>query len=66
LELQFLRSTVEILGETEEVECGLVLRSVGYRGERIAGIPFDDRRGLILTSPGASFRMPARAAVANT
>ncbi|HEY2770434.1 MAG TPA: FAD-dependent oxidoreductase [Solirubrobacteraceae bacterium] len=33
--------------ETEEIECGLVLRSIGYRGRPIADIPFDDRRGLI-------------------
>jgi ferredoxin/flavodoxin---NADP+ reductase len=83
LELRFLRSTVEILGEgedgpvtgvrlainwpvtsddgrvraeptgeTEEVECEPVLRSVGYRGERIAGIPFDDRHGLIRNERG--------------
>jgi ferredoxin/flavodoxin---NADP+ reductase len=78
LELRFLRSPVEILGngedgpvtgvrlavnelvdsddgrvsarptgEEEVIECGLVLRSIGYRGERLAGIPFDDARGLI-------------------
>jgi ferredoxin--NADP+ reductase len=27
--------------------CGLVLRSIGYRGVPLAGIPFDERRGLI-------------------
>jgi ferredoxin/flavodoxin---NADP+ reductase len=78
LELRFLRSPVEILGEgdngpvtgvrvavnrltstedgrvlaeptgdEEVIECGLVLRSIGYRGTRIPGIPFDERRGLI-------------------
>jgi ferredoxin--NADP+ reductase len=78
LELRFLRSPVEILGEGESgpvtgvrvavnrlasiedgrvlaeptgeeevIECGLVLRSIGYRGTRIPGIPFDERRGLI-------------------
>jgi ferredoxin/flavodoxin---NADP+ reductase len=83
LELRFLRSPVEILGEgedgpvtgvrlainrlvagdngrvraeptgeTEEVECGLVLRSIGYRGTPLAGIPFDDRRGLIRNEDG--------------
>jgi ferredoxin--NADP+ reductase len=83
LELRFLRSPVEILGEgdngpvtgvrvavnelvhgpdgrvsavptgvQEIIECGLVLRSIGYRGERLAGIPFDDRRGLIRNEGG--------------
>src|ERR1700760_174365 len=78
LELRFLRSPVEILGEGEAgpvtgirlainrlvtaedgrvraeptgqeevIEWGLVLRSIGYRGMPLAGIPFDERRGLI-------------------
>ena len=83
LELRFLRSPLEILGEgddgpvtgvrvginrlvagddgrvraeptgeTEEIECGLVLRSIGYRGTPLAGIPFDERRGLIRNEEG--------------
>jgi ferredoxin--NADP+ reductase len=83
LELRFLRSPLEILGEgedgpvtgvrvainqlvagadgrvraeptgeTEEIECGLVLRSIGYRGTPLAGIPFDERRGLIRNEGG--------------
>jgi ferredoxin/flavodoxin---NADP+ reductase len=83
LELRFLRSPLEILGEgedgrvtgvrcainrlvcddtgrvraqdtgeTEDIECGLVLRSIGYRGTPLAGIPFDDRRGLIRNDGG--------------
>jgi ferredoxin/flavodoxin---NADP+ reductase len=73
IELRFLRSPIEILGEGENgpvtgvrvainelvdgravptgeeevIECGLVLRSIGYRGRPVAGIPFDERRGLI-------------------
>jgi ferredoxin/flavodoxin---NADP+ reductase len=78
LELRFLRSPLEILGEGEHgpvtgvrvgvnrlrrgedgrvlaestgaeevIECGLVLRSIGYRGTRIPDVPFDERRGLI-------------------
>ena len=39
-------------GEREEIECGLVLRSVGYRGVPIEGVPFDDRTGLILNEGG--------------
>jgi ferredoxin--NADP+ reductase len=83
LELRFLRSPLEILGEgddgpvtgvrlavnrlvadesgrvraeptgeIEDVPCGLVLRSIGYRGTPLAGIPFDDRRGLIRNEAG--------------
>jgi ferredoxin--NADP+ reductase len=29
-----------------------VLRSIGYRGQPVAGIPFDDRRGVIPTENG--------------
>jgi ferredoxin--NADP+ reductase len=73
VELRFLRSPVEILGEgpdgpvtgirivkneivdgravatgeEEVISCGLVIRSIGYRGAPLAGIPFDERRGLI-------------------
>ena len=73
VELRFLRSPVEILGEGEDgpvtgvrvvknriengraiptgeeevISCGLVIRSIGYRGAPLAGIPFDERRGLI-------------------
>jgi ferredoxin--NADP+ reductase len=83
LELRFLRSPVEILGdgdngpvtgvrvainrlvtaddgrvraeptgEEEEIECGLVMRSIGYRGVPVAGIPFDERHGLIRNQGG--------------
>jgi ferredoxin--NADP+ reductase len=38
--------------QLEEIECGLVLRSIGYRGRPIAGIPFDERRGLICHRDG--------------
>ncbi len=34
-------------GEKEELPCGLVFRSVGYRGIAIAGVPFDEKRGVI-------------------
>jgi ferredoxin--NADP+ reductase len=83
LELRFLRSPLEILGEGERgpvtgvrvainrlvtgedgrigaqptgeqevIECGLVLRSIGYRGVPLPGIPFDERRGLIRNDGG--------------
>jgi ferredoxin--NADP+ reductase len=83
LELRFLRSPIEILGEGEDgpvtgvrlavnqlrtredgrevaeptgeeevIECGLVLRSIGYRGMPIPGVPFDEQRGLIRNLEG--------------
>jgi ferredoxin--NADP+ reductase len=33
--------------EEEVIGCGLVLRSIGYRGRATADLPFDERRGLI-------------------
>ena len=39
-------------GERETLDCGLVLRSIGYKGVPIDGIPFDDARGLIHNDGG--------------
>jgi ferredoxin/flavodoxin---NADP+ reductase len=39
-------------GERETIECGLVLRSIGYKGVPIEGVPFDDGRGLIHNDGG--------------
>ena len=39
-------------GETEVVPCGMVIRSVGYRGVPIAGVPFDERRGTVPNDGG--------------
>src|SRR5690242_1895393 len=36
----------------EEVPAQLVFRSIGYGGEPVAGIPFDEKRGLILNAGG--------------
>ena len=78
VELRFLRSPVEILGEgydgpvtgirvvknriengravptgeEEVIACGLVFRSIGYRGVPLGGIPFDSKRGLIRNEGG--------------
>jgi ferredoxin--NADP+ reductase len=83
IEMRFLRSPVEVLGEglrgpvtglrvvrnrierdergelravptgVEEVlDCGLVLRSIGYRGRPLPGVPFDERRGVIRNDGG--------------
>jgi ferredoxin--NADP+ reductase len=39
-------------GEEEVIQCGLVLRSIGYRGNPLPGVPFDERRGLIANQGG--------------
>ena len=83
IELKFLRSPLEVLGEDERgcvgglrvvrnriepdasgalravstgeeevLQCGLVLRSIGYRGNPLPGVPFDERRGLIANQGG--------------
>jgi len=39
-------------GRTEPIDCGVVFRSVGYRGVPIAGVPFDDRRGVFPNQQG--------------
>jgi ferredoxin--NADP+ reductase len=90
LELRFLSSPVEILGEGEDgavtgvrtvrnrldenqravptdveetIECGLVLRSIGYRGQPLDGVPFDARRGVILNEGGRVSDAPGEYAV---
>jgi ferredoxin/flavodoxin---NADP+ reductase len=83
IELRFLRSPLEVLGEDgegpvrglrvvrnriqpdergalravatgeeETIPCGLVLRSIGYRGRPLPGVPFDERSGLIRNVEG--------------
>jgi ferredoxin/flavodoxin---NADP+ reductase len=42
----------EDTGEREELECGLVFRSVGYTGVPVAGVPFDQQRGTIANERG--------------
>jgi ferredoxin--NADP+ reductase len=39
-------------GELEELEVGLVFRSVGYRGVALPGVPFHDKWGVILNDKG--------------
>ncbi|MGV0834341.1 FAD-dependent oxidoreductase [Mycolicibacterium thermoresistibile] len=34
-------------GNTEDIECQLVLRSIGYRGARVADLPFDHAGGTV-------------------
>ncbi|ADB52825.1 FAD-dependent oxidoreductase [Conexibacter woesei] len=53
-------------GEREEIECGLVLRSIGYKGMALAGLPFDPDRGTIpndhgrVIDPGSGEQIPGR------
>src|SRR6266516_3105754 len=39
-------------GERETIECGLVFRSIGYKGVGLDGIPFDERRCVIPNEGG--------------
>jgi ferredoxin/flavodoxin---NADP+ reductase len=39
-------------GERETIECGMVLRSIGYKGVPVDGAPFDERRGVIPNEGG--------------
>ena len=39
-------------GETETIPAGLVLRSVGYKGVPLPGVPFDERSGTIPNDRG--------------
>ena len=39
-------------GKKEELPCGLVFRSVGYRGVVTPGVPFDDKRGIFPNKGG--------------
>ena len=38
--------------EEEVIPCGLVIRSIGHLGRPLPGVPFDERRGLILNEGG--------------
>lgn len=44
--------SAEPTGEVEELNVGLVFRSVGYRGVPVPGVPFDERRGVIPNDHG--------------
>jgi ferredoxin--NADP+ reductase len=39
-------------GDLETIECGLVLRSVGYRGVPLPGVPFDEKAHVIPNEGG--------------
>ncbi len=39
-------------GETFDVPCGLVVASIGYRAKPMEGLPFDSRRGIVVSRDG--------------
>jgi len=39
-------------GRREVLECGLVFRSIGYRGLPLEGVPFDEQRGVFANQDG--------------
>lgn len=55
--------SAQATGELEELEVGLVFRSVGYRGVALPGVPFDERSGVVPNDHGRvvdpSSRQPA-------
>jgi ferredoxin--NADP+ reductase len=46
------RIVAEPTEEREVIPCGIVLRSVGYHGVSLPGVPFDERRGTIANEGG--------------
>ena len=44
---------IEATDATETIECGLILRSIGYKSIPVeAGIPYDEKRGIIPNTHG--------------
>ncbi len=39
-------------GEKEELKCGIIFRSIGYRGVPITGLPFQEQAGIIPNTEG--------------
>jgi ferredoxin--NADP+ reductase len=39
-------------GVYEEIPCQLVFRSIGYKGHKLSGVPFDERNGIIPNQAG--------------
>lgn len=52
---EFGRAVAEMTDEREHLEAGLVLRSIGYRGEPVRGLPFDAERGIVPHERGRVF-----------
>ncbi len=47
-----LQQSARGTGETSEIETGILFRSIGYRGVALAGLPFDQQKGIIPNSLG--------------
>lgn len=39
-------------GTSEEIDVDLLFKAIGYRGEPVAGVPFDDRNGIVANVAG--------------
>ncbi len=52
LEGEPFRQVAQATGTTEEIACGVLFRSIGYRGSAVPGVPFDDDRGVIPNQDG--------------
>ncbi len=52
LEGEPFRQSAKGTGEYEEVPCGALFRSIGYRGVAIPGVPFDQKRGIFRNTDG--------------
>jgi len=48
-------------GVRETIPCGIVLRSVGYRGVALPGVPFDEAAGTVPNDGGRILAAPGRA-----
>ena len=47
-----LQQVARETGETDQLQCGLLFRSIGYSGVPIPGVPFDARRGVFPSQDG--------------
>jgi len=52
LEGEAFKQKARPTGEETIIESGLIFRSIGYKGEGIQGIPFDDKKGVIPNEKG--------------
>jgi NADPH-dependent glutamate synthase beta subunit-like oxidoreductase len=39
-------------GETYDIQCGIVIPAIGYQGQPLDGVPFDERNGVIQNDEG--------------
>ncbi len=46
------RITAQPTGETFNIDASLIIHAIGYQGQQIKDVPFDDRRGLIPNEQG--------------